>query len=648
MVVDFGYFSLVIAFCLSLYSLLGSFLAIFQKSYAFFLSVKRATLVIWGCLAFAYFSLTYAFLQNDFSVSFVANNSSTDLPLFYKFTALWGGMDGSLLLWVFILASYIIALLYSQKKKQDFLPYSLIFLHLILGFLLFLLVGWSNPLARNYPIASEGLGLNPVLQDPGMIIHPPLLYLGFVGLSIPFAMAMGSLFAKKVDNDWIWMSRRWVLIAWLFLTLGMMIGGQWAYYELGWGGYWAWDPVENSSLLPWLGATAFLHSAMVQEKREVLKTWNYILIILTFLLTIIGTFITRSGVLNSVHAFARSNIGPAFLVFAVFCALACFSLLFYRLPLLENKNKIMNLFCKEHSFLFNNILLVGLIFTIFYGTIFPLVSEAVADRKISVQAPFFQQISLPIAMLLMVLMGVTPFIAWNKANLFRIKKNLWLPAIISLLFMVFCGLFLNRQIEFILLAGVIYFAGHCILLEIYKIYTTQSKKKKISNQTHRNSLYKRSIGAMLIHLGVIIFFIGVIGNFFKEEKNFTFGVNESLQIRDYRVVYTGSKLKQVRNAQSFIANFQIFKNGEFLKNLTPSKNFYLTSDEPTTEAAIFRGFKEDFYISLASINNDNSATVTLYINPLVIFIPMSLLFFIVGVLFSFSYKSPYLYKPSLQ
>ena len=643
MVVDLGYYCLILAFCLSIYAVVGSLLGVATASLNLIVSVRRAVVGLWILVAGAYLSLSYAFITNDFSVKFVANNSSSDLPFFYKITAVWGGMDGSLLLWVLLLASYSLLLLFSYAQKYCYLvPYSMVFLNFILAFLLFLLIGWSNPLARAYPIPSEGLGLNPVLQDVAMIIHPPLLYLGFIGLSIPFAFAMGSLLAKKMDNDWIQISRRWILIAWLFLSLGMMIGGQWAYYELGWGGYWAWDPVENSSLLPWLGATAFLHSAMVQEKRDCLKIWNYVLIITTFLLTIIGTFITRSGVLNSVHAFAQSNIGPAFLVFATVTALICFGLLFYRLPLIEHNNKIISFFCKENSFLVNNILFVGLIFAIFYGTIFPLVAEAIASRKVSVGAPFFEQISLPIVILLMILMGATPFLAWNKANITKIRNNLWLPALMSVVLMIFCGLFLSHRVEFILLAGSIYFAAHCILLELYKIYITERVRWKTrKEQGKKKFINRRSIGAMLIHLGIVVCLFGILGNFFGKEQSLTFQVNQSLEFGDYKVTYTGNSFEKVRNARQHIAYFQIFKNGKFIQALKPAKAFYLTSDEPTTEAAILRFWSEDFYISLASINSDDSASVTLYINPLVIFVPLSLVFFIIGILLCFSYQSPY-------
>ena len=509
--------------------------------------------------------------------------------------------------------------------------------------LLFLLISWSNPLARNFPIPSEGQGLNPVLQDIAMVVHPPMLYLGFIGLSVPFAFAMASLLLGKLNNDWIRLARRWTLIAWLFLTTGIILGGQWAYYELGWGGYWAWDPVENSSLLPWITATAFLHSAMVQEKREVLKIWNYILIIITFSLTIIGTFITRSGVLNSVHAFARSNIGPAFLVFIAITLIICFFLLFYRLPLLENKTKLTSLFCKENAFLLNNIFLVGIAFAIFYGTIFPLLAEGLANRKISVQAPFFNQVSLPLIIVLLILMGITPFLAWNKASITRMRANLWLPVAVSLGFMIICGLFLNSNIQFVLLAGAVYFAAHAVLLEIFKIYTSGYKRMKKHKRTWQEIFKdRRGWGAMITHLGIIILFIGILGNFFNQEKTRTFQVGEKFTIQNYQIHYTGVEIKTKKNAQHNIANFQLFKNGKFIQNMQPAKAFYLTSNEPTTEAAIVRFLREDFYISLASINEDESATVTLYVNLLVAFVPLSFLFFLIGTLLSFSYKSPYL------
>ena len=643
MIVDLGYFSLILALCLAVYGIISASLGIAKASANLIISARNSSLVLFVFVAIAYLSLSYSFIVDDFSVSFVANHSSTDLPFFYKITGVWGGMDGSLLFWTLVLSGYVFATLVAHSpEKQPLIPYASIFLNFILIFLLFLLLGWSNPLARLFPIPSNGQGLNPLLQDPAMVIHPPLLYFGFIGLSVPFSFAMGSLLAGKIDNDWIRLTRRWTLVAWLFLTLGMMIGGQWAYYELGWGGYWAWDPVENSSLLPWLGTTAFLHSAMVQEKREVLKIWNYILIIITFSLTIIGTFITRSGVLNSVHAFAQSEIGPSFLVFTVILLIICFSLLFYRLPLMENKGRVRNIICKENAFLLNNILLMGLTFAIFYGTIFPLLAEGLAQRKISVQAPFFNQISLPIVILLMIAMGITPFLAWNKANLSRVRANLILPALISLLLMVVFALFLNNQIQFVLLAGATYFAAHAILLEFSKIYISGKKRMKNKRRDWKEIFSdRRGWGAMVTHFGVIVLIVGVLGNFFNQEKSLTLYPNQELNIGKYKLYYTGSQFKQVENSQQHLANFQLFKDDKFISELQPAKAFYLTTSEPTTEAAISRFWSEDFYISLASINQDSSATFTVYINYLVAFIPLSLVFCVIGILLCFSYKSPY-------
>ena len=296
MIVDLGYFCLVLAFSLAGYAQISGLLGIYQNSANLIRSSLYSSILLFFCVLASYLSLTYAFVVSDFSLRFVANNSSTDLPIFYKITAVWGGMDGSLLLWTMLLSGYGLILILTNWKKEISIPQlAMVFINFILFFLLFLLISWSNPLARNFPIPSEGQGLNPVLQDIAMVVHPPMLYLGFIGLSVPFAFAMASLLLGKLNNDWIRLARRWTLIAWLFLTTGIILGGQWAYYELGWGGYWAWDPVENSSLLPWITATAFLHSAMVQEKREQKKALEFCD--------------------NSVHSFARSNIGLLLKIF---------------------------------------------------------------------------------------------------------------------------------------------------------------------------------------------------------------------------------------------------------------------------------------------------------------------------------------------
>ena len=642
MIASIGNFSLVLAFAVAIFSSLFLYLGHIKKQANLVLAGERCCISVLGLILIAYAALTYSFLINDFSVWFVSKSSSTDLPLFYKISGVWGGLEGSLLLWAAILAIYTVMIIFQNRRlHKEILPCVVLSLNFIQIFLLLLLIVWSNPLAENYPIPAEGQGLNPLLQDPAMVIHPPMLYLGFVGMSVPFAFAMGTLITGKFDNVWIYTTRRWTLAAWLFLTAGMIIGGQWAYYELGWGGYWAWDPVENSSFIPWLTATAFIHSSLVQEKRNTLKIWNYLLVISTFVLTILGTFITRAGLLNSVHAFSESNIGPAFLIFIFF--IVCFSIgfLFYRLPLLETSYPVRGILAKENSILANNIFLQGLAFTVLYGTLFPLLSEGITAQKVSVQAPFFNTISLPIAVILIILMGLTPYMAWNKTNPRRFRNYLIIPAVVSLLLMAFCSLFLNVQWQFVFLSGAIYFAGHATLIELYKTqkyHPNNSKEKKI----HRTYAERRKWGGLLTHIGVLVFLIGICGNFFGLEKSFTAEKGNTYDVGPYTFLYNGNEVFPYQNAQHSAAVFNIFKDKTYITTLKPAKAFYPTTDEPTTEAAIHRTILQDIYINLASINEDQSATVTVYINPLIIFIQASLFFFVIGILLSVNYKSPHI------
>ena len=318
-----------------------------------------------------------------------------------------------------------------QYSNREIIPYVIATLNAILAFLLILLIGWSNPLDLQGVLPLEGRGLNPLLQNPAMAIHPPSLYLGFIGFSVPFAFAMGGLILGKMDNEWVMTTRRWTLTAWYFLSAGLILGGQWAYEELGWGGFWAWDPVENAALMPWLTGTAFLHSVMIQEKRNMLKIWNVVLIILTFVLTIVGTFLTRSGIINSVHAFTQSEIGPAFLIFLAFILVIGFSLLFKRIQMLESEHKIESVLCRENTFLAQNVLLVGIAFTVLLGTTFPLLAEAVRGTKLSIQAPFFNTIIAPMGYLVLFLMGIGTLMAWRKSSWEGLSRNFKKPFILA-------------------------------------------------------------------------------------------------------------------------------------------------------------------------------------------------------------------------
>ncbi len=648
MFVDIGYYAMLSAMALVIYAITTSVIGIRRNSQNLIQAAKNGLYAEFVMMALAYLALTYAFAVDDFSVRFVSMHSSTDLPLFYKLTAVWGGMEGSLLLWQFMLSLFTVVVIWRYKiVNREILPFAMIVLAAISMFLLFLLLGWSNPFARIFPIPGEGRGLNPLLQNPGMVYHPPSLYLGYVGFSVPFAFALGSLMRGKLDSNWILTTRRWTLFSWFFLTIGMLLGAQWAYIELGWGGYWAWDPVENASLMPWLTGTAFLHSVIVQEKRNGLKVWNMVLVIATFLLSILGTFITRSGVLGSVHSFSKSNIGPAFLLFIAVVFVISLGLLLYRQAELSTESQSAGFFCKENSFLLNNIVFLVMAFTVLYGTIFPLLAEGLANKKLSIQAPFFNSIMTPLAVLTILLMGITHFLGWKKTSSRLLVKNLLIPLVCAIIIMTGLTFLTGSGLSFFFLGGVTIFAGLIILIEfIQSIRLKQKSGTKKSKESFIKTLLgdKRRKGGLIIHFGIVLFAIGVCGNYFNQETSFTFAPGEKKLVDKYELTFLEVKQYRKQNAEHQGILIDVKKNGDSVANLLPVKSFYPTSPQPMTEVAIHRTILEDLYISLSSINNDGSATVVVHINPMVNFIWVSMILFLIGILYSLSYKPAQLKK----
>ncbi len=632
------------AMALAFYSIIATILGISKNNQNLIQSGKNSLLIMFLMVLAAYLSLTYAFASDDFSVRFVAMHSSTDLPFYYKLTAVWGGMQGSLLLWQMILGFFTaVVVMRYRTTNHEILPHTMLVLSLISLFLLFLLVGWSNPFTRIFPVPAEGRGLNPLLQNPGMVYHPPSLYLGYVGFSVPFAFALGSLLRGKLDNNWILTTRRWTLFSWFFLTLGILLGANWAYIELGWGGYWAWDPVENASLMPWLTGTAFLHSVIVQEKRNGLKIWNMVLIFSTFLLSILGTFITRSGVLGSVHAFSRSNIGPAFLVFIAVVFVFSFSLLMYRQSRLVSESRSVSFFCKENSFLLNNIVFLVMTFTVLYGTVFPLLAEGLADKKLSIQAPFFNSIMTPLAIVMIILMGVTHLLGWKKTSTGPLIKNLAVPLLIAIVVMLLLTITAGASWQFFLLGLAAVFAGYIVIIEFVRSTRIRSGHRQESDGAKPSFLRsiildKRRKGGLIIHLGIVFFAIGTCGNFFNQETSFTFAVGESKTFGRYTLVFQKIDRFQERNVRNEGIAIEVRQTGKTSRKITPVKSFYPTSPQPMTEVAIHRTLLEDLYVSLSSINQDGTATVVVYINPMVNFIWASMVLFLIGILYSLSYK----------
>ena len=647
-IANFGTISLMAAFAVCVYGTVVPHLGVRSNNWNLIRSAQIASILSFVLVAIASAVLFQALIVSDFSLRYVWEHSSTDMPLFYKVSSFWGGLEGSLLFWILVQSFYamIVAFRY-QYSNREIIPYVITTLNAIMAFLLLLLIGWSNPLDLQGVIPLEGRGLNPLLQHPAMAIHPPALYLGFIGFSVPFAFAMGGLILGKMDNEWVMTTRRWTLIAWYFLSAGLILGGQWAYEELGWGGFWAWDPVENAAFMPWLTGTAFLHSVMIQEKRNMLKIWNIVLIILTFGLTILGTFLTRSGIINSVHAFTQSEIGPAFLIFLALILVIGFALLFKRIQMLESEYKIESVLCRENVFLAQNVLLVGIAFTVLLGTTFPLLAEAVRGTKLSIQAPFFNTIIAPMGYMLLLLMGIGMLIAWRKSSWEGLLRNFKNPVILATVGTVFLAWFLaDRKLLWSVhtIFWLSIFVTATIVLELVKAVQARSKQTESNYLTGLFYVIARNprrYGGLMIHFGVVLMFLGFAGTFFKVEQNMTLESGIAQPIGEYSLEFQQVEEFQVGNATHRAAIIKVFdKEGNLLEVMKPAKSFYPTQPQPLTEVAIRRSFLEDLYLIFSSENGGEQDSITLrvFINPLIGWSWMALPVFTFGVGISLMYR----------
>lgn len=592
------------------------------------------------CVSMAMLSLFYLLATSQFQYEYVTDYTSSELPVIYKLTALWAGNSGSLLLWTFFLVLYTAMIAFSRKMRGNpMVPYisaillgNIVFFFLILGFV-------AKPFVLLDQVPMEGHGLNPMLQNPGMIIHPVTLYLGYVGLAIPFAFAMAALILKNVDDFWIKMTRRWTIIAWLFLSLGNIFGGQWAYVELGWGGYWAWDPVENASFMPWLTATAFLHSVMIQERKNMLKIWNISLIITSYALTLFGTFLVRSGVLTSVHAFANSNLGLYFLIFMGVAVIGALYVLMSRYNLLKRSAGEFNSYVsKESSFLINNLLLVGSAFAVFWGTVFPLVSEAINGTKVTVGIPFFNTVQAPILLSLMFLMAVCPLLAWQRSSFKNLKKNFLIPAILSVLAMALMVVLGIQKAWAVIGYGVIVLLLITHYLEFYRGVKARRKMKKEKVYLalyHLMIKNRRRYGGYIVHLGIACIALGIIGSQnYEVETMKTVNLGESIEVRDYRLNY--ERLDQKREGINDIvyAELTVFKNGKRIGTIQPEKVFYGNWDQPSSEVGLISTLKEDLYVVLSDWEEDGKATFIVRINPMIAWLWIGSFLLVIGSVFA--------------
>jgi cytochrome c-type biogenesis protein CcmF len=600
---------------------------------------RRAAVVVWPLLTLGVLTIEYALLTNDFNLNYVANVSSREMPTLLKMTALWGGQDGSILFWAWLMATFaFVVMIRPWDQDRDLLPHVTVVTMGTLAFFIALDLLASNPFRRLDFTPLDGRGLNPLLRHPGMVIHPPLLYLGFVGFVIPYAFAMAALVSRRTDARWIRLTRRWTLVAWLFLSLGLLLGGRWAYDVLGWGGYWAWDPVENAAFMPWLAGTAFLHSVQIQEKRGMLKIWNMVLIILTYGLVIFGTFITRSGVIDSVHAFARSAVGPAFFGFIAITSVASVWMLLRRLDDLRSDNRLESLISREAVFLFNNLLFMTLTFSVFIGTVFPMVSELITGEKITVGPPWFNRVTGPQFGLLVLLMGIAPLFAWRKQSVERLGRSLWWPFTISLAIIVALFILGTRSLGALLGFWIIAFVGVTTLWEYARGVRARRKAQKepwpvaLWRLTGRN---RRRYGGYLIHLGVVCMAMGILGtNLFQKETQGSVAIGESMKLGDFEVTFNGLGNRFGADDLAIVeANLTLKRDGQVLRTLMPRREIYQNSGQTMTIPATRSAVSEDFYVILAGWENSGrEATLKIYINPLINWLWFGGLVFVLGTL----------------
>jgi cytochrome c-type biogenesis protein CcmF len=628
-----GSFCLLFALALAGYSFIAGIFGVARKDSAGFRlaeTARRAGIVTFIAVTGAALALVWAALRNDFSLAYILEHTNRALPTPYKLAALWSGQEGSLLFWSWLLAGYGFVLRLRHKIDPRLFATTSTILAGIQVFFLVLVTFVANPFGIMGAVAPDGNGLNPLLQYPEMVIHPPMLYLGYVGFSLPFSFALAALIMRYPGEKWIHITRRWTMVTWLFLTCGIALGAHWAYSVLGWGGYWGWDPVENASLLPWLSGTAFLHSVMMQEKRGMMKVWNVWLVFVTFMLTILGTMLTRGGAVQSVHAFAQSSIGAWFYWFLGIVFVICLTAYIKNRDHLKSENKLESLVSRESSFLFNNLVLLAACFAVLCGTLFPILSEAVRGYRITVGAPFFNKVMVPIGLFLIFLTAVGPLLAWRNTSLGSIKRNFMIPAALSFglgALLIFVGLKPWTDLPY-------FYAWLGFLLSALVVTTIASEfirggrvlKGKLNTNlaaamVHLTRRNMRRYGGYIVHVGVVLVIIGICGAAFNQEKEQEMALGDKLQIGHYILV--GQEYTQDDNANygSEAAILDVYKDGKPLVRLTPEKREFKASNQGTTIVANHSTLAEDLYVIYEGKNPDTGhPIIKAFVNPLVAWI----------------------------
>ncbi len=637
---EFGSFALLLGLSLSVYTLVAGGVALRMGALKAAGSdgadrlaetARRAGVASFVAVSGAAFALVWASFTNDYSVSYILHHTNRSLHSAYKFSALWSGQEGSLLLWAWLLSAYGFVLRIRHKVDVRLSAFASTILAGVQIFFLLLLNFAAPPFAiQPGPVAADGFGLNPLLQYPEMVIHPPMLYLGYVGFAVPFAFALGALMMRYPGEKWIHITRRWTMVTWLFLTCGISLGMHWAYAVLGWGGYWGWDPVENASLMPWLTGTAFLHSVMMQEKRGMMKSWNVWLIFSTFMLTILGTLLTRSGIVSSVHAFAQSSIGGWFYGFLLLTMAVCLFTFLKQRDHLRSENRLESLVSRESSFLFNNLVLLAACFTVLWGTLFPVLSEYVQGSKVTVGAPFYNRVNLPIGLSLLLLTGVGPLLAWRSTSLRSIRRNFVLPGIAAgatLIALMIAGIrpwtdgdgmqaSLFSLIAFSLGAGVITAIG-AEFLRGAGVVRTQTGLGLLGSTLLLVRKNTRRYGGYLVHFGIVVMFIGIAGGAFNQSHEQEMSFGDEIRMGPYRLVCQSFTQDSNPTYDTEYALLDVFRGGKKVTQMAPEKRFYQASQTNSTMVANHSTLASDLYVIYEGKNPETERPIIkVFLNPL--------------------------------
>ncbi len=647
MLAEIGIVTETLALLAAVYAVVAALWSVQKRERRWLHSARNAVAVSWLMITAALLALLIELINADFSLLYVYNTTDRASDLALRITALWGGQAGSLLFWSWIMGAFALAAVLSNwDTDRRFMPYVIAVTIGTLAFFLSLTVFFENPFDRfwqdpsgnvivsalqppnTWPLAQrDGLGMNPLLRHPGMLIHPPTLYLGYVGLVIPFAFAVAALATGDLSPRWIRATKTWALIAWLFLSLGLLLGMRWAYDVLGWGGYWGWDPVENSALLPWLTGTAFLHSVLIQEKRGMLKKWNMVLIIITYLLVVLGTFSTRSGIVSSVHSFAESPIGGPMLVFLAVSVGIALWLLFRRWDSLRSEAELDSVFSREAFFIINNMLFAGLTIATFWGTYAPIFSELLTGEKITMGPPYFESVNGPLFGVLFLLMGLAPLLAWRRTSTRHLIRALAIPTVLALALVVVIFISGTRHPVALLGFGVVGFAGFSTLAEYWKGAVARHRSRGEPYLLGLLNLFKRNrhrYGGYLIHLGIVIIAFGIIGSsIFQEETQQRLAAGESLVIDGYEMVFEGLDQGMAPDGSKYVvqARVSVYQNGQLVARLNPRRDIFINPHgaQDLTSPSVYSTVGGDFYVILVSWEEigDEGTTFKVYLNPLV-------------------------------